>query len=166
MARNNTKMLAGIAIIMIFVLSVYYLPRFIEGGVPQICIEGDACQHELYLENIILLIPLFLAFGFLLGIVLSYLYFERKVELPLPSPDRRKSILSMLPPSERRIVERIAEKDGQILQSEVSRLEGVGKVRAHRILDRLIRRGILEKEQVGKTNVLRLRKDVLEALKD
>jgi DNA-binding MarR family transcriptional regulator len=165
MAGKNAKMLGGVVIIVLLILLVYYLPKSLEQGIPVICIEDGACQHELYLENIIFFIPLFVVVGLIFGLVLAYLYFERKVELPIPSPNKRNAILSLLPPSERKIVEKIAEKNGEVLQSEISRLEGVGKVRAHRIIDKLLRRGILEKEQIGKTNVLKLRKDVLEALK-
>ncbi len=164
MVGKNTRMLGGFLLIVLLVLLVYYLPKSVEQGIPVICIEDGACQHELYLENIIFFIPVFIILGMIFGLILAYLYFERKVELPVPSPDRRKAILSLLPPSERKIVQKIAEKKGEVLQSEISRLEGVGKVRAHRVIDRLIRRGILEKEQIGKTNVLKLRKDVLEAL--
>jgi hypothetical protein len=164
MAGKNAKILAGFAVILLLILVVYYLPKFVEQRMPVICIEDGTCQHELYLENVIFFIPLFIALGFLFGLVLAYLYFERKVELPVPSPDRKKAVISLLPPSERKVVEKIAEKNGEVLQSEISRLEGVGKVRAHRVIDRLIRRGIIEKEQIGKTNVLKLRKDVLEAI--
>ena len=164
MVGKNTRMLGGFLLIVLLVLLVYYLPKSVEQGIPVICIEDGACQHELYLENIIFFIPVFIILGMIFGLILAYLYFERKVELPVPSPDRKKAILSLLPPSERKIVEKIAEKKGEVLQSEISRLEGVGKVRAHRVIDRLIRRGIIEKEQIGKTNVLKLRKDVLEAL--
>jgi uncharacterized membrane protein len=165
MAGKNARMLGGFILIVLLVLLVYYLPKSIEQGVPVICIEDGACQHELYLENLIFFVPVFIMGGFILGLILAFLYFERKVELPLPSPGKTKTILSLLPPSERKIVEKIAEKDGEVLQSEISRLEGVGKVRAHRVIERLLRRGIIEKEQVGKTNVLKLRKDVLDALK-
>lgn len=164
MAGKNARMLGGFLLIVLLVLLIYYLPKSVEQGIPVICIEDGACQHELYLENIIFLIPVFIIGGLMLGLVLAYLFFERKVDLPVPSPDRRKAVLSLLPPSERRIVEKIAEKNGEVLQSEISRLEGVGKVRAHRVVERLLKRGVLEKEQIGKTNVLRLRKDVLEAL--
>jgi len=37
-----------------------------------------------------------------------------------------------------------------------SRIEGIGKVKAHRILERLEKRGILAKEQYGKTNMVKL----------
>jgi uncharacterized membrane protein len=164
MAGKNARMLGGFILIVLLVLLVYYLPKSFEQGIPVICIEDGACQHELYLENIIFFIPAFIILGLMFGLILAYLYFERKVELPLPSPDKRKAVLSLLPQSERKIIEKIAEKDGEVLQSEISRLEGVGKVRAHRVIERLLKRGILEKEQIGKTNVLKLRKDVLDAL--
>ncbi len=159
---DNKKPLIGLVLLAVFFLLVTYIPKFVEGGVPIICVEDGDCQHEAYLDSLISYIPLFIIFGFLLGIGISYLYFERKIEAP--AKDRSAVVLSFLPPGERRIIAKLIEKKGEVLQSEISRIEGIGKVKAHRIVDKLIRRGILEKEQVGKTNIIRLKKEVREGL--
>ncbi len=164
MADRNKKILAGLVALALFVLLVFYVPKFLEENVPLICIDGDMCQHEAYLETVIAYSPALIVLGFLFGIVASYFYFERKLELPVPSGDKNRALLSLLQPSERKILARIVEKGGEALQSELSRIEGVGKVKAHRVIEKLIRRGVLEKEQVGKTNVLRLRKDIRDAI--
>ena len=164
--EKNMKILAGLVAIALFVLLVFYIPRFFESGAPAVCFDGDDCLHEAYLESIITYLPLVIVLGFLFGVAASYFYFERKIELPVPSMDRKKALLGLLQPSERKIIGKIVEKGGEALQSEISRVEGVGKVKAHRVIDRLVRRGVLEKEQMGKTNILRLRKDIKEAMLD
>ena len=164
MADKNVKVLAGLIAISLFVLLVFYIPRFFEGGTPTVCIEEGTCLHEAYLEDVIAYLPLMIIIGFLFGVVASYFYFERKIELPVPSADKEKILLSLLQPSERKIMAKIVEKGGEALQSEISRVEGVGKVKAHRVIERLVRRGVLEKEQMGKTNILRLRKDLKDAM--
>jgi len=164
MAGKNLKVLSGLIAVSIFVLLVFYVPQFFEESAPLACFDGGTCLHEEYLGDVISYIPAFIVGGFILGVLASYFYFERRIEVPLPSKDRRESVLALLPPTERKVVLAIAEKDGETLQSEVSRLEGVGKVKAHRVIDKLIRRGVLEKRQVGKTNMLKIRKDILEAL--
>ncbi|MFH1393978.1 MAG: hypothetical protein ABII71_03215 [Candidatus Micrarchaeota archaeon] len=165
MADKNRKVFLGLVAVALFMLVVFYVPRFFEQEVPKICIEDGICQHEQYAETVIALMPAIIVLGFLFGVAASYLYFERKIELPVPSADKNKAYLSMLHPSERKIMQKIIESGGESLQSDLSRIEGVGKVRAHRVIDRLIRRGVLEKEEKGKTNILRLRKDLREALK-
>ena len=164
MEKRNIKVLGGLLAVALFMLVVFYVPRIFEQGTPLVCFDGGTCQHEEYLADVISYLPAVIILGFVLGAVASYLYSERKIDLPAPSPDRRKALLSLLQPSERKVVERLVEKGGSVLQSEISRMEGVGKVRAHRVVERLMRRGVLEKEQVGKTNVLKLRKDILDAL--
>ena len=162
---RNKKVLGGLVAVAIFILLVFYLPQFFEQGVPLICVENGACQHEAYLDSLIAYIPAIIVLGFLFGVAVSYFYFERKIDVPVPQADRSQVMLSLLQPTERKVLTKIIEKGGEALQSEVSRIEGIGKVKAHRVVEKLVRRGVLEKEQVGKTNVLRLRKDLKDALK-
>ncbi len=164
MAKRNMKVFGGLVAIAIFVLMVFYIPKILENEVPLVCIEDGACQHEEYLSDVINLIPLIIVIGFLFGLAVSYFYFEKKIEVPAPSPNRADALTSLLQTSERKVVAKIMEKGGEALQSEVSRVEGIGKVKAHRVIERLVKRGVLEKEQLGKTNVLRLRKDIYKAL--
>jgi hypothetical protein len=164
MVEKNRRVLAGLVAIAVFVLLVVYIPTFFEEGIPVICIEDGACQHEAYLESIINYIPAMIVAGFVFGVVVSYFYFEKKIEVPVPSADKKAAYLSLLQPSERKVLEKVVDSGGKVLQSEVSRIEGVGKVKAHRVIERLVRRGVLEKEQMGKTNVLKLKKDILDAL--
>ncbi|MBU0527411.1 hypothetical protein KKE92_02935 [Candidatus Micrarchaeota archaeon] len=161
--EKNKKALAGLVTIAIFIMIIFYVPKFVEQGTPSICIVDGNCQHEEYLESVINNIPAILLFGFLIGVVTSYFYFERKIEVPIPQKDDKKAWLSLLQPSERKVIAKIVENKGKVLQSELSRIEGVGKVKAHRVIERLIKRGVIEKEQIGKTNVLRLTKDLEEA---
>lgn len=166
MISKNLKILLGLIAISVFVLLVFYIPGFFEGQIPLICIEDGNCQHEQYLNDVISAIPLIIVIGFVFGVLVSFFYFERKIEVPVPSQDRTAVLLTILQPAERKVVAKIIENGGQALQSELSRIEGVGKVKAHRVIERLIKRGVLEKEQMGKTNILRLRKDLKKAISE
>jgi len=57
-------------------------------------------------------------------------------------------------------LKRIIEHNGTILQSEISRMSGMGKVKAHRILKDMKIKGIISLEKYGKTNRINLSKDV------
>lgn len=158
--NKNRKARLGLLAFAIVILVVFYLPKFFEQSIPEICIEDGTCEHEEYAKSIITYLPLILLLGFFFGVLLSFFYFEKKVDLPVNLENKNKSLLSMFNPSERKVISKIIENGGKALQSEISRIEGIGKVKAHRVIDRLVRRGVLEKEELGKTNMLKLRKDL------
>jgi uncharacterized membrane protein len=166
MVSKNSKTLAGLLVLAVLMILLFYIPQFLEQGVPAACIEGVNCPHEQYLQNVLSSFPVAIMLGFVFGLIIAYLYFEKKIELPIPSVDRRKVILSMFHPSEAKVVGKLLENNGTVLQAEVSRIEGLGRVKAHRVIERLVRRGIIEKEQSGKTNILRLKKSMVEAIEN
>jgi hypothetical protein len=161
---NNRKVLAGLILIAAFVLIVFYTPTIFESRIPVVCIEDGVCQHEEYLQSLITYLPAVLVLGFMFGVLTSYMYLERKAELPIPSLNRVESILLLLNPTERKIIKKIVDGGGNALQSDISRIEGIGKVRAHRTIDKLIRRGVLIKEEKGKTNILKLKKEIMDSV--
>lgn len=60
------------------------------------------------------------------------------------------------------IIERkkMIENDGKILQSKISRIEGMTKLKTHRAVKDLEIKGIVKKEAHGKTNRIILKKDI------
>ena len=74
------------------------------------------------------------------------------------------SILKLLNPNEKKVVEKIIENDGSALQSEISRMEGMTKLKTHRAVKELERKGIVTLKQYGKTNKILLTKDIEEVI--
>jgi predicted transcriptional regulator len=74
------------------------------------------------------------------------------------------SILKLLNPNEKKVVDKIIENDGSALQSEISRMEGMTKLKTHRAVKELERKGIIKLEQYGKTNRIILTKDIKEVI--
>ena len=66
--------------------------------------------------------------------------------------------------SERKVVERLIEKKGDVLQSEISKMEGMNKLKTHRAVIDLERKGIIKRESYGKTHHITLSKDVKELI--
>lgn len=155
MAGKNLKNLLGLAGILIIIVVILVVPKLIEINAPQVCtIEGE-CQHEEQMKFLTAMIPVFIAGGAILGAVALYLFYE-KTQQPGQQENDAKLALSLMEADERKVVGRIVEEGGRITQSEVSRIEGIGKVKSHRIIERLEKRGILAKEQYGKTNMVKL----------
>ena len=73
-------------------------------------------------------------------------------------------ILKFLNAGERKVVEALIENKGEILQSEISQMEGMTKLKTHRAVRDLERREIIKKESHGKTHRIILSKDVKEVM--
>jgi uncharacterized membrane protein len=76
----------------------------------------------------------------------------------------RDLILRFLSYGERRVIEKLIEKRGTILQAELSRIEGMNKLKAHRAVQELLKKGLVRKEKIGKTFKIYLNEDVRELL--
>jgi len=79
--------------------------------------------------------------------------------------NNNSSILKLLNANEKKVVEKIIENKGSALQSELSRMEGMTKLKTHRAVKELERKGIVKLEQYGKTNRIILAKDIKDILK-
>jgi len=150
--RTLALILTGVALICI----VYGLPLLINSAKPETCMINGSCQHEGFADQIAYVIPLALLFGIALGAAAHYLFSER-ISVPKPQHDKEAAYL-LLDSDERKIVRKIGEQNGRALQSEISRIEGIGKVKAHRLLLRMSKKGIVEVESFGKTNTVKLAK--------
>jgi uncharacterized membrane protein len=71
-------------------------------------------------------------------------------------------LLEMLQTDEREVIKKIIENKGEILQSKLSSL--FGKVKTFRVIENLVRRGIVLKESYGKTNKIKLNEKFKEIL--
>jgi len=126
-----------------FVFSVSFATLYAQTHI----IEGTACSCTLPIP---LLIPMFSSFGILVGLVSFYLL--------LPTIERSKkeikNWIELLDPLEKEIIEMIIEGEGRITQAKISRK--IGKVKAFRVLERLKKRGLIEKIKEKKTNLIKL----------
>jgi uncharacterized membrane protein len=78
--------------------------------------------------------------------------------------DDKNIILKFLNFGERKVVETLIEEKGEILQSDISRMEGMTKLKTHRAVRDLERKGIIKRESRGKTHRIFLSKDIKEAI--
>jgi len=71
-------------------------------------------------------------------------------------------IMKFLGEEDREVVRLLLEKQGMTTQSEIARLPGMSRLKAHRIVKKLEDRGIVHVEKYGKINMIR----VVDELKD
>jgi predicted transcriptional regulator len=74
------------------------------------------------------------------------------------------NVLKLLNQNEKKVVEKIIENRGCVLQSEISKMKDMTKLKTHRAVRELERKGIVELEQYGKTNKISLTKDFEEII--
>ncbi|MFN7991826.1 MAG: winged helix-turn-helix transcriptional regulator [Candidatus Micrarchaeia archaeon] len=65
-------------------------------------------------------------------------------------------IMKFLGPDDREIVTLLLSKDGMSTQSEIAKLPGMSRLKAHRIVKKLEDRGIVHVEKYGKINMVRI----------
>jgi uncharacterized membrane protein len=152
---RNQKTLIGAVLLIAIVAAIVYLPAFLNQNVPTACMVGGDCQHEEALKRLNNLAPIIFSAGVVIGLVVFYFLYERK-KTSVESRKNLADVSDMLDASEAKIVKKIIEEKGRVLQAELSHLEGVGKVKAHRIIGRLEKRGVIQTEGAGKTNVIKL----------
>lgn len=126
-----------------FVFSVSFATLYAQTHI----IEGTACSCTLPIP---LLIPMFSSFGILVGLISFYLLLPT-IER---SKEEAKNWIELLDPLEREVIKMIIDNEGKTTQARIS--EKFGKVKAFRILERLKRRGIIEKMKERKTNLIKL----------
>jgi len=72
--------------------------------------------------------------------------------------------LKFLSYAENKVIKKLIENNGTILQSEISRMETMGKVRTHRVISELKKKEIVNVESFGKTNRISLTDDAKNVL--
>ena len=62
-------------------------------------------------------------------------------------------------------IQKLVEGKGIVLQSEISRMEGMNKLKTHRIIRDMEMKGVIKTENYGKTKRIILSKDIKDSLK-
>jgi len=143
----NKKIAIGIMLITGFIFAVSFGTLYVQTNISQ----GTACSCTLPIP---LLIPTFSSLGVFVGSLVYYLMFARIKETEKKSTQDARNLLDMLQNDEREIIRKIVENKGEISQSKLSGF--FGKVKTFRVLEGLKKRGIVEKESYGKTNMIKL----------
>jgi uncharacterized membrane protein len=76
-----------------------------------------------------------------------------------------KVILKFLSANEKVVIEKLMENEGKVQQIELTRLPGLNKVKTHRLLNDMERKGIMKREKYGKLNLIVLDKSLHNTLK-
>lgn len=110
-------------------------------------------------------IPIFSFFGIAVGALIYYILsgeVEKKDKVIKHNTD---VILKLLHPEERKVISKIVENKGKVQQAEITYMEGFTKVKAHRVVESLVRKGIVSKQNLGKMRLIKMHDEFYEVLK-
>jgi uncharacterized membrane protein len=77
-----------------------------------------------------------------------------------PIDINKDAILKLLNFNERKVLQRLIKRKGEVLQSEITRMEGMNKLKTHRAIKNLEIKGVIKTETHGKTRNIILSKDI------
>jgi sensor histidine kinase YesM len=147
------KILLGISILAIFVFMVSGVSLYVQNLMAQNMLCG--CIIPIYM-----IIPLLSSVGVFIGTFVYYLMMERAEKTEKGLKQNMEKTLVFLQRGEREVLKKLIESGGQTTQASLSRNTDLGKVQVFRIVEKLKVRGVIEKESHGKTNVIRLSKEL------
>lgn len=76
--------------------------------------------------------------------------------------DNKEIIFRFLNLNERKVLEKLIEREGTVIQSEINLIEGMTKLKTHRAVKDLERKSIIKTESYGKTNRIILSNEIKE----
>lgn len=163
--KLNKKIILGIIIVVSFLGFIFSLMAYFNSvSQGQQCSVTGECPHEEQVELLTVLIPILASIGVGIGAG-TYYFMSSKIEEKEKSLKKNTDILlKFLNPDERKLVNQLIEGKGKVLQAEITRLPGMTKVKSHRVIQKLIDRGVIESEQLGKTRIVRFSKEIKEGL--
>jgi len=161
---SNKRAIAGIIILAALIGLAFYLPGIFTYLEPQQCTINGVCQHEAYAQFLTELVPVFIIIGIVIGALVFFFMSSRLENKQKDLAKVTEVLVQFLGKDERLVVQKLLEGGGKVLQAELSRTEGLGKLKSHRIIQRLVDRQVVEVEKFGKTNIVKLSKGIKEAL--
>ncbi len=182
--KKRPYLISAIAIVLIIIASIglYYVTNYGTCDDDSSSTGPGKGQGKLWDQNYTLLVVLAVVVALLAP--LSYYFMSKKVDKHLEenmklisqianidnnndqseTKNVEKScktvILKFLNYNENKVLKKLIENNGSVLQSEISRLPNMGKVKAHRVLKDMEIKGIISIEKYGKTNHITLSEDV------
>lgn len=165
MVNENKKLLIGLIAITAFLYLVFSISISLGFGVhDDTCSLQVDCPHEQQLELIYGTLPLIISIAAIVGASIYYFMVGRIESKEKTIKDTSKIVLKFLNTPERQVVNKLIENNGKVLQSGITHMEGMTKLKCHRIIQKLADNGIIRKEQMGKTNIIRFTEEIEKGL--
>jgi len=164
--NSNKKLVVAIIALVAFLYIIFNVSVLLAGvSDDSVChAEGGTCPHKQELDFLIGAIPVIASIAIIVGAGTYYLMAGRIESKEKSLKNTSEVLLRFLNPEEKKLVNALIENNGKVLQAEITRLPGMTKLKSHRVIQRLVDRGVIEKDKVGKTNIVRFTKEIKDGL--
>jgi uncharacterized membrane protein len=150
---KNLKILLGIGIIIGFAMLVSVLvfsyTTVMQGGQLNPISSFIMSHHVEFM-----IVSSFL--GIVVGAGVYYLLKEEVAQKSAAVDTSVNLLMKFLSEDEREILVLLSEKEGMTTQAEISKLPGMTRLKAHRLVDKMEKKGLIFVEKYGKVNMIRL----------
>jgi uncharacterized membrane protein len=156
------KVILGIAILSFFLFVVFMLTSYFKSkNSTVLCETCNTCSWNVSVFDII---PILVTLAIMIGAG-AYYFMSQKIESKQENLKKNTSvILKLMNADEKKLIEILVNNNGKALQAQLTRLPGMNKVKSHRIVKKLIERGVIKIEKYGKTNFITLNDEIKEGL--
>ena len=135
---RQRKVILGISVLAVFIFIVSVISVYVQSLITTHDICG--CPIPVYM-----FIPLLSSLGVFVGTLTYYLMGEKIERTEKSIRSSIEKTLIFLPKDEREVLKSVIESGGSINQSMIPKKTGMSKVKVHRVISRLERRGVMEK---------------------
>ena len=158
---KDKRLMVGMGLIAAFLFIVTVGLSVYESQQPR---EALACEHVQAVMPLFNLLPILSTFGVVVGMG-AYYIMSQKIETKEETIKKSgEVILRFLDSDEKKVVSRLLGNHGKVLQAEITRMDGMSKVKSHRVVKRMLKKGVIEVEGFGKTNIVKLPQELRESL--
>ncbi|MFH1443047.1 MAG: hypothetical protein ABIG96_03350 [Candidatus Micrarchaeota archaeon] len=102
--------------------------------------------------------------GVIVGAAVFYLLGEKVEKKGLEAKAVAELVLRFMDKEEKQVIKELLRNNGKILQAEISRLDGMTRLKAHRIVAKLESMGIIDVQKSGKMRVVHLKEELKKSL--
>ncbi len=145
--KPDRKILIVIILLAGFIFGVSFSTLYVQTHVSQ----GTTCSCTLPIS---ILIPSLSSLGVFIGSLVYYMLYPKIEEDKKKRNENIERLMEILPKNEGDMIKMLIKNRGETTQNRLS--SEFGRVRTFRIIERLRKRGVLEKVPYGKTNTVRL----------
>lgn len=157
---SSNKSISAIMLISIFALLIFLTIFSFQAPENSVL---SSLYHLLFGFHVELMILLALV-GVGVGAGVFYLLSDKVDKKGMEAKKVAELVLRFMDKEEKLVIRELLRGNGKIMQSEISHLEGMTRLKAHRIVGKLETMGIIDVQKSGKLKIIHLKDELKQAL--
>jgi len=155
LTSGSRSFFLALSIILGFVFIVLFSSIYVSDAIK----NNNACGCVIPIPYMILILS---SLGLFTGSIAFYLIISQHIKEKKTMTKNLSFTLKFLETHERLIIKELIKHKGRISQSQLQTITRLHRVKIHRILEKLLAKGIIKKSSKGQTNVIQLAEELQE----